>query len=418
MVISGAGPAGLIRAIQAISNGNPTRIIEKRSETAKGRTNIVALTEKTIVMLKYLGGYPYLIENNLIYPPNKDGYISVRLTDLEKSLKIILHRLKPELKIEYSSTIKQIVPAQDKISLITESSDQQTTISDVDILMNAEGARSSTNMLLGIGRTEVLPTTPVIAAMCRDDRPDITGLSSLFVYGGKSIAQMAITVYYHTIFFFKYLFSSDFRKQITGALILPTPGQNYVGCGFSDEINNRLHELNKNSNNQEYVAFASYWINLAICAANMVSFLTWFEGTYYHSGRHLPIAEFEIVHIGADCATKNSLEVNKSKVLLAGDASATVDPTTGLGCNTAIQSSMDFLEFLWDFNVAPQRIIERCEFKSEHRISTIHEESRQMRSQYRPDRLVPTMMMFRPTPLNEGRNQTINPNQNSSPLIN
>lgn len=396
VVISGAGPAGLLRAIQSISNGNPTKVIERRSEEAPGRANTVALTETTIAMLKYCGIYSYLLENRLIYPPNRQGYISVRLKDLEKAMKTVLQELSPDSIIEYNSKIVAIDTQEDKIRLTTESSTgERSTISDVGIFVNAEGSRSSTNALLGIERIEVLPAIPVIAAMCRDDRPYITNVGSFFVYVGKSITQIAITVYYHTIFFFQFLFSKNFRAQITGALILPTPGQNYVGCGFSDTINDGFKALKESGNEQEYLAFAKHWINLAICAANMVSFLSWFKGdSYLHTGRHLPLDQFEIVHIGADHANKYVQKSNNSTILLAGDASATVDPTTGLGCNTAIQSSVDFLDFLWDYdNNSKDKILQDYKNRTSARIKDIHNASIFMRSLYRPDALIP-MSMF------------------------
>lgn len=400
VVISGAGPGGLLRAIQSISNGNPTKVIERRPQDAPGRTNTVALTETTISMLQYCGIYPYLLENRLIYPPNREGYISVRLRDLEKAMKTVLEELSSGSVIEYNSKIVEINAQAEKIQLITESSTgERSTIADVGIFVNAEGARSSTNALLGIERIEVLPAIPVIAAMCRDDRPYITNMSSFFVCMGKSITQLAITSYYHTMFFFQFIFSKNFRAQITGALILPTPDQNYVGCGFSDTINARFKELKESENEQEYLAFAKHWINLAICAANMVSFLSWFQGgSYFHTGRNLPLDHFEIVHIGADRARKYVQKINNSTILLAGDASATVDPTTGLGCNTAIQSSVDFLDFLWDYDTSSKdKILRDYQNRTSARIEDIHDASKLMRSRYRPDSLQP-MSMFGANP--------------------
>lgn len=400
IVISGAGPAGLLRAIQSISNGNPTKVIEKRSQNALGRENTVALTETTIAILKYCGIYPYLLENRLIYPPNKEGYISVRLKDLEKAMKTVLEELSPDSVIEYDTKIVEIDTHADKIRLITESSTgERSTISDVGIFVNAEGARSSTNALLGIERIETLPIIPVISAKCRDDRPYITDVNSFFVYMGKSIIQLAITSYYHTIFFFQFIFSKNFRAQITGALILPTPGQNYVGCGFSDTINARFKALKESGNEEKYLAFAKHWINFAICAANLLSFLSWFQGgPYLHTGRNLPVEHFEIVHIGADRASKYVQKNNNSTILLAGDASATVDPTTGLGCNTAIQSSVDFLDFLWDYDIlSKDEILKDYQNRASERVEYIHHASKLMRSRYRPDSLQP-MSMFRSNP--------------------
>jgi hypothetical protein len=104
VVILGGGPAGLMRAIQSISNGNPTLVIEKRAENASGRANTVALTSDTIKMLKYCGIYQYLMENKWIYPPNASGIVCVRLGDLEKAMKAVLQELNlNQQTIQYNS---------------------------------------------------------------------------------------------------------------------------------------------------------------------------------------------------------------------------------------------------------------------------------------------------------------------------
>jgi len=207
VVISGAGPAGLLRAIQSIINGNPTQVIEKRSQDNPGRENTVALTETSIKILQHFGIYAYLIENKLIYPPNKGGFICARIKDLEKAMKKVLEELSPQSVITYDSTIVAIDTSTDKIRLSTQSStEEQLTIADVGIFVNAEGAKSSTNGLLNINRKQVLPPTPAIVAIFRDDRPDITSFSSFFVYIGITLYQLAITIYYHTIFLFQFLF--------------------------------------------------------------------------------------------------------------------------------------------------------------------------------------------------------------------
>ena len=247
VVILGAGPAGLMRAIQSIGNGNPTILFERRPENANGRINTVALTPTTIAMLSYCGIYQYLIENRLIFlPATPSDYIMVRLADLELAMKKVISEIDPNFAIQYNSKVTAIDAQSQKINLEVEnlSTKEKRTIKKVDILVNAEGKNSSTNTLLKINRTEVLPSIPVIAAVYKDMRPKIRGVCSLVNYVGKSLFYLAQTIHYHTQFLFKFAFSKNFKKQITGALILKTPKQNYVGCGFSDNINNRLSQLN------------------------------------------------------------------------------------------------------------------------------------------------------------------------------
>jgi 2-polyprenyl-6-methoxyphenol hydroxylase-like FAD-dependent oxidoreductase len=389
VVVLGAGPAGLMRAIQSISNGNPTRVIEKRSESAAGRINTVALTETTIGILKYCGIYQYLIEHNQIFPPNRGGYIMVRLEDLEKAMKAVLKELQPASVIQYDTQVERVDAQGEKIGIALQSNGAREQISGVDILVNAEGSNSSTNALLNITREPVLPKIPVIAAVYQDKRPSIRGPVSLIQYVGRSVEYTAKTVYYHAIFLFQFLFSPGFRKQITGALILKTPGQNYVGCGFSDEINEKLLALKETGDEKEYQAFARKWINLSICAANMVAFFSRFRrGPHYLvMGGHQSLDKFDLIKIGADKASEPCKKINQAVVLLSGDACATVDPTTGLGCNTAIQSSTAFLDFIWDANdhVALDKRIEDYRSSIQEKIRYIHNASKELRARYRPD---------------------------------
>lgn len=176
--------------------------------------------------------------------------------------------------------------------------------------------------------------------------------------------------------------------------MLPTPGQNYLGCVFSDMINERFIELCNRGNEQKYQAFAKYWINIGICVANMISFLLWFKrGPYLHTALNLPVDRFEIVHIGADRASKYSEMFNESAVLLVGDASATVDPTTGLGCNTAIQTSVYFVELLLDDYLLNPNSLAAYNKIISSKIKFAHDMSISARKQYKPNALQPIIIL-------------------------
>lgn len=423
VVILGGGPGGLLRAIQSISNGNPTVLIEKRSETAPGRINTVALSTTTIAMLQYCGIYQYLVEKRLIFPASKnDDYIMVRLADLELAMKKVISEISPNFAIQYDSKVSAIDTLSEKINLEVEdlSTTEKKSIRKIDILVNTEGKNSSTNALLNIERMEVLPSIPVIAAIYRDKRPIIRGVSTLFKYVGKSLVYMAQTIHYHVQFLFKYACSENFRKQITGSLILKTPNQNYIGCGFSDNINNRFNSLKdeiqkmklafeeaeKNGNDQQkmnlakqlkqaqqkYKKIASHWIHFSICQANLIAIMQRLRGrSSLHTACHHSLDKFEIIKIGADHANEYSKRINQTSLLLGGDAAATVDPTTGLGCNTAIQSSVDFLDFIWDYETTstPENLLKEYSDRMEERVSYVHLSSIYARSLYRPDAIVP-----------------------------
>lgn len=378
VVVLGRGPAGLIRAIQAMMRGYPTTVLEKRSENAERRANAVFLTPVTIGILKYYGVYQYLEEQSLIYPPLSDGSICVRLGDLEEAMLEVLHKLNGDSIIEYDSQVRSLALQSDKVDLTVNSSGgAQTTIAGIDILINTEGSRSTTNDLLRIGRVEVLPTLPVFAVIFKDER-------TFCSYIGRSIVYIAITIYYHVQFFFRYMCSSSFRKQIIGAIILKTPGQNYLGCGFSDEINQQLLKL---KGTEEFKSLASHWIRLAICYANLVAILSWFKnGPHMSMGVHFSLNNFDMIKIGADHSTEYSKLMGKTTVLLAGDSSATVEPTTGLGCNTAIQSSVDFLDYLWDREAGENqtKLQSDYNYRMMLRIAKIHAVSKEVRTLYQP----------------------------------
>lgn len=399
VVILGAGPAGLLRAVQSISNGNPTVLIEKRGEDAPGRINTVALSSITIAMLRYCGIYQYLMENKLIFPPRSDGSIMVRLTDLEKAMKAVLKEISPDFAIQYHTKVDAIDTLADKINLTVENSatKEKRTFKKVDILVNTEGKSSSTNALLGIERTEVLPSIPVIAAVFKDKRPKIEGIGSFFKYVGKSIVYLAQTIHYHVQFFFQFLCSKKFRTHFKGSIILKTPNQNYLGTGLSDEINGRLQSLKEAGPTYEkkYNRLAKKWIGYSLCLANLIAFFNRKKSPQFCKANHHSLAKFEIIKIGADHANEYAKRKNQTSVLLGGDASATVDPTTGLGCNTAIQSSMDFLDFLWDHDagISQSTLLGQYAGRVEARVDTIHSASKRFRSLYRPDALVPGMMM-------------------------
>jgi len=128
VVILGAGPAGLIRAITSIMNGNPTQIIEKRSEKESGRQNTIHLNLGTVYQLVHLGAYQYLLENKLIYPQKNLDSINVRLVDLEEALKAVLKGIQPAQQITYHSKLEAIDSSQKKLNLTIESADHQKTI--------------------------------------------------------------------------------------------------------------------------------------------------------------------------------------------------------------------------------------------------------------------------------------------------
>lgn len=427
VIILGAGPAGLIRAIQSVMEGHRTTLVERRTSDAPGRCNTVALQAKTMDLLKKYGVYQSLLEEGKIYPANDFGNTSVRISDLEQAMKRVLVELSAQNAVTFHYKARAVNigvdPTTQKALLALDTNE---LLERADIIVNAEGAHSSTNLLLDNPRIEVLPKVPVIAAIFEDDRPEITNVSNFFTYVGKSIAQTALSIYYYAIYFFRFTFMHErFTSQqrtIVGSLILKTPGQNYVGCGFTAEKSNQLLALQKtaqekraawqkaqedgnpteNLKNQwekaedAYWSFVKYWTYLSFCAANLNTLIARVFTVFFNARTSinfdnaplLPLKDFSLTEIGADKATHSYQILGNSIVLIAGDALATVDPATGLGCNTALRSSEAFTNVLRKLhhNQLPlEEMLEEYAFYSQGDIHYIHGESRRVREIYRPD---------------------------------
>jgi 2-polyprenyl-6-methoxyphenol hydroxylase-like FAD-dependent oxidoreductase len=416
VLISGAGPAGLIRAILSLVKGHPTQVIEARPENADTRENMVALAGNAIPLLMEYGIYQYLIEHNLTYPPCRQGNFTVRLKDLEAAMKEVIRHLSPKEIIAYDTTITGI-PSRKKGELVLSDKTRHSP----DLLVIAEGSRSSTNDLLKTKRIDVLPKIPVIAAILTDPRPHIRGIFSLYSYLSITLIEQITTIYTHTLYLFKATFQGEhfFNKgrSIAGSLVLQVPGQDYLGTGLNAEESERLlHHANTvralkqqldNAKTPEeitrltqayddakknYDSYADEWIKMSVCFANFLSLIRFVLScgcTSITWASIHPITQKKVVSIGADRAQTAASLLGNTLVLNAGDSLATVDPTTGLGCRTALESSEYFETALDDLSQGKPRdlIQHNYTYAAERLISSNHAASKRLRRLYRPDAL-------------------------------
>jgi len=431
VVISGAGPAGLIRGIHSILNGNPTTLIEKRSADQEARANSVALNRESITLLKNDGIYDYLVENRLIFSQNTETGLSVRLGDLEKAAKAVLSRLTKKQVIVYDSEISQInSDSNGKIRLNLQKKDGSTIAfsSPVDLLSVGEGARSHTADLLGISRDQILPNIPAVAAIFKDNRPKITHLSSFLNYAKLTVLNLFANSYYFSLFALKFIFQRETpfnpNRKIAGSLILSTPGQHYLGYGLNKEESEKIKKLSqavqtakkrfleaqaKNnpqaaslkatylSEKKKYQSSLRHWAYLSFYFSNVLSVLRCLHGLFHREWlglnwacwKPIDIKRTKMVEIGADRAKYSFAKVGSSPVLLSGDTLATVDPTTGLGCNTALITVWRFDEFLLGLEKkeSVDQLLINYGNAAESKIAYIHQESKWMRKIYRPDAL-------------------------------
>lgn len=420
VAIFGGGPAGLSRAIEALLNGNPVVVHEKRKQDAIKRENTVRINKESYPILHYYGVYSYLLEKGLIFPQKK-GEFDVRLGDLEEAMTAVIQGLSSEDVIKYGTELERIDSHSGrKADVVVKTAEGQSRLNSVGVIVVAEGARSPTNeKLLGSRRITVLPSIPVVAALFKDDRPRIAGVSTFFEYVGKTMIHTAANVYYHTLFLFKCVFQAEHifnpNRKIGGTVGLSTPGQNYLGLVLSkteteegihlSEALKRAKEdlvLARQQNRaEEQIAsleekvtkaqeasdsYFKYWTYLSCCFDNVFNIMLFILGKNplkIHS--LLPLDKASIIPIGADKSSASSKILGETPCLIAGDALATVDPSTGLGCNTAVQMAIDFKNFLHGMD-GRQEIDSLCSAYN-HRchavVSDIHAASIHNRSLYR-----------------------------------
>ncbi len=424
VVILGGGISGLIRAIESIMAGHITMLLEKRAEDAAGLLNTVAIKSETYPLLKQYGIYQWLMEQGLVScldSVSGESYFSVRLKDLVRAMKAVLQELSPnEQIIRYECVVKEINRDNAKAKIVFQNENQELeSIHQIDVINNSEGAHSTSNALVGIDRVEYLSKIPVVAAIFKDNRARVTGICTLVSYIAKTIAQCAVSVYYYAIFFFRFIFMGERLcnpdRNIVGMVVLKTPGQNYLGYGMNGEYSDKLIDYQKrieekkrdlaaNPENERKLtkelanlerdlqSFVKFWANMAFCAANFYKFIAKIFccqiGYHTQSASRLPFSRAQVFDIGADHARIYAKKLQQTAFLVSGDAMATVDPTTGLGANTAIQTSTYFKSFLREakcnyFNL--NQALTEYQRSSMDKVDEIHQMSLAMRRGYRPD---------------------------------
>lgn len=388
MVLAGAGPAGLMRALLAASLGYSVQIFEKRPEQ-RGRENIVALDISAIHTLKEFGVYQYLVKQKLIFP----GSYDIRVCDLEAALKHFIKEIIGSLPIEYESEIQEI--EDDTVTIKTGNLSKKY---HPDILVIAEGGKSSTNELLGLKRTDFLARLPVIAAIFKDHRPVNPHtvkqkFRKFYLTLSYKISFAAHLTHFLFALFLQNLIVFQFKRttahpksKIAGALLLATPGQNYCGVALNSResekllsLQNRIKHLQSQNQQKKAEKIEKVFKRRLNTFANHAYFASFLFNP--SKRRWMPLVNTQWIEIGADRVEKCSLQKGKMVILEAGDALATVDPASGQGCSTALSSVEEFETFLKD------RDASQYNNSMENRIQKIHRICEDLRKLYRPDRV-------------------------------
>jgi hypothetical protein len=415
VIILGAGPAGLFRAIQALLTFTKVEVREKRGEDVNGRENTVLLKAAAIDLLKEYGIYQYLLEHRQIYPEQND-LLNVRITDLEHAMREVIRELmigEPS-PIQYQTELVEMIERVDETALLRLRQIHPRHGSCIDqvspdIVVVATGQKGSQSL---IERRTTLDPLPVINAIFTDGRPEVTDLPTFIEYMAKSLYYLAVTIYIHVIGFFKILCGMSY---VVASVSLATPGQVYLGCGLSPEgterlirLNEEIQDLEQNPDDdglhlrllkQERENFLheaaldglvrSNYLNLLIRVSQCLGgppppivrpldFLSW-----------LPLNSTNVIEIGADAANHAAWMWGKTAFLMAGDALNTVEPTTGDGCNNALTSSVVFDHFLMRLQEGEpmESLVDAYRRSAQELAARGNQESRRMRRLYRPDTL-------------------------------
>lgn len=353
IAILGAGPAGLIHAIVLLLNGYKPKVIEKRTKNCKSRMHAIVLKDKALELLQEYGVYAYLEANNLLLF-SQEQKMCVGIADLEKGLKSVIAELEEEQVIHYEMQLSKIIQhPESRVDLQLQSQDGQTHLfTGVDLIINCEGSHSKTNELLGNRRIDVLPRIPVVSVIFESEER-----------AGRALRTFVRTVYYYTLFILKFISFAMFlnpKRHIAAVNLFKINTHYFLGYCLSEKESEKLENLlemeeENRSESEGKIAFVKRWAYFCFCYSSFRSLFRWL----FYRGRSPaffyachPIKKITTLNIGADHAETYSYRFGRCLLLIVGDALATVDPSTEMGCQTAIESAQYFESFLKRFEEA------------------------------------------------------------------
>ena len=392
VVISGAGPAGLLRGIQSLCNSNPTIILEKRSASNSGRGNRLLINSKSIEILKNYGIYQHLVENKKIISFRATACF-VSINDLEKAMKIVLQEISATNVIYYDSQIEEIIHhTEKKIDLKIATSGQPLwIINSVDLLVIAEGIHSKTNY--GLIHNEPIEILPSIKGIITISKP---GSRTKYI---THVKQFLCHFYYHFAFLFmlckNWLTFWNPSYPIAKTVIINTPGQTGIAIVFSKKETEKFLSLylssKEENKSKQLEKFQQRSISLAQWHTNYSKLLSLILRRKYigHFGLLFSIDQISITEFGTSHSKISSGFVGNTPYLIAGDALISVDPFTGLGCNSALQTSKLFQDFLQGMNTQEKFdvLINKYDLAVGEVIEELVNSSVYIRHHYRPDTL-------------------------------
>jgi len=310
VVISGAGIAGLMRAIIALRNGNFVQVIEKRAQASEGRSNPSLMDREAAKILKECGVFQYLDDKMLLgESPSKHFLASVGIASIEKAMKAVIEAIAPgEEIVLYQADLKCIIKENNAANLVIRVQGKaERVLKEIDLLVVAEGTKSATSTLLSCRKIEAISEIPVIGAIFKE----------------KADSERRGFVF-------------DCKGSVVG-IVLHSPGYCSIGCTPLASNEKRVKEVAGRSQKERIelhreLTERAFTVNRARGQTiPLLQDLQSITTTTMSSGFQLPF-----------CGTLHG----RSIFMLAGDALTYVDVISGSGANNAIQSAQDILPVL------------------------------------------------------------------------
>jgi 2-polyprenyl-6-methoxyphenol hydroxylase-like FAD-dependent oxidoreductase len=332
----------------------------------------------------------------------KRDQCTMRLTNLEQELKKALEEKNGNKDlISYEESVTEITPSDKGVSLTLASGRK---IENVHIVINAEGFRSHTNELLGNRRITSLTEQTAVISTLEDDRPVVHNLETIVSYSKKTMRNIALAIHDHCLYLFLCVFRSEHffssSKKIVIAVTLKTPGQHQVSFGLSKKETENLDILKKQEELGEVPEGTvkkrlEFWTRMALCEVNVFSILAKLGRLFGVKedrlvlASHLPIHSTYLVKVRSDHVKSAAIAKGKTLFLMTGDALSTVDPSTGLGCNTAIELSPHIRRAILAYKegLALQEIMQEYTDTCSTLIVQNHKFAEEIRSRFAPDTL-------------------------------
>lgn len=352
VLIVGAGPAGLVRAISAVLQGIKTIVLELRPENAPRRPQIVVIRSQTVIaLLERLGVIDFLFKEDRIFPLGRLR-LEVSLGDLELAFRTVLRALAPDdsaLVMHYGVKVVRI-DQDGRLARVLASDGGAELSFSPKLLVIADGRHGRTSALLGISR--------------RDQFHSHTGIIAIFRAGEKALSRWD-RLFGEIGSKFNYVFHRFVSGRGAGLLagtILQAPGHHYLGLDLARDEEMRLRdaiararkahagaEYNDSSatpDTDELRRMVLFWCRYGFEAIRMHP-----RGAAPSTGGRpiswLPLdpqfaAPIEVVSDRADVFCGH---IGQTFVMLEGDAQFTIHPGSAYGCTKALLSArlFDFL---------------------------------------------------------------------------